>query len=42
MRKKSNKKDDQLVKLAIATATLGLLEQLIELVIQIIEIIEEK
>ncbi|MCT7764355.1 MAG: hypothetical protein N4R59_01605 [Lactobacillus iners] len=42
MRKKSNKKDDQLVKLALATAALGLLEKLIELVIKIIEIIEGK
>ncbi|MCT7671571.1 hypothetical protein [Lactobacillus iners] len=42
MRKKNNKKDDQLVKLALATATLGLLEKLIELVIQIIKIIEGK
>lgn len=42
MRKKSNKKDDQLVKLALATATLGLLEKLIELVIQIIKIIKGK
>jgi hypothetical protein len=42
VRKKNNKKDDQLVKLALATATLGLLEKLIELVIQIIKIIEGK
>ena len=34
-----NKKDDQLVRLALATAIISLVEKLIELVIKIIDIV---
>lgn len=34
-----NKKDDQLIKLALATAVISLIEKLIELIIKIIEIL---
>lgn len=39
MSKKRNKKDDQLIKLALITSLIGLLEKIIELVIKLIEII---
>lgn len=39
MSKNGNKKDDQLVKLALVTATIGLIEKLIELVIKLIEML---
>lgn len=42
MSKNGNKKDDQLVKLALATAVISLLEKLIELVIKAIEILGGK
>ena len=39
MSKEDNKKDDQLIKLALATAVISLVEKLIELVIKIIDIV---
>ena len=39
MSKKDNKKDDQLMKLALSTAVISLVEKLIELVIKIIDIV---
>ena len=40
MSKKDNKKDDQLIKLALITAAISLLDTLIELVIKIIELLK--
>lgn len=40
MSKKDNKKDDQLIKLALVTATISLLNNLIELVIKILELLK--
>lgn len=40
MSKKDNKKDDQLIKLALVTATISLLNTLIELVIKILELLK--
>lgn len=40
MSKKDNKKDDQLIKLALITAVISLLDTLIELVIKIIELLK--
>lgn len=40
MSKKDNKKDDQLIKLALVTAVISLLNTLIELVIKIIELLK--
>lgn len=40
MSKKDNKKDDQLIKLALVTAIISLLNTLIELVIKIIELLK--
>ena len=39
MSKKDNKKDDQLIRLALITAVISLLDKLIELVIKIIDIV---
>lgn len=39
MSKEDNKKDDQLIRLALATAVISLIEKLIELVIKIIDIV---
>lgn len=39
MMSEDNKKDDQLIKLALVTAIISLLEKLIELVIKIIDIV---
>lgn len=40
VRKKDNKKDDQLIKLALVTAVISLLNTLIELIIKIIELLK--
>ena len=40
MSKKDNKKDDQLIKLALITAVISLLDSIIELVIKIIELLK--
>lgn len=40
MSKKDNKKDDQLLKLALVTAVISLLNTLIELVIKILELLK--
>lgn len=39
MSKEDNKKDDQLIKLALATAVISLIDKLIELIIKIIDIV---
>ena len=39
MSKEDNKKDDQLIKLALITAVIILLDSIIELVIKIIDIV---
>ncbi|BFL72085.1 hypothetical protein [Anaerococcus nagyae] len=40
MSKKDNKKDDQLIKLALITAVISLLDSIIELVIKTIELLK--
>lgn len=40
MSKKDNKKDDQLIKLALITAVISLLDSIIELVIKILELLK--
>nr|DAM67775.1 MAG TPA: hypothetical protein [Caudoviricetes sp.] len=40
MSKKDNKKDDQLIKLALATAVISLLDTLLKLVIEIVKILK--
>ena len=37
---KDNKKDDQLIKLALITAAISLLDSIIELVIKLIELLK--
>lgn len=37
---KDNKKDDQLIKLALITAVISLLDSIIELVIKLIELLK--
>lgn len=39
MSKENNKKDDQLIRLALITAVISLVDKLIELVIKIIDIV---
>lgn len=39
MSKEDNKKDDQLIKLALVTAIISLIDKLIELIIKIIDIV---
>ena len=40
MSKQDNKKDDQLIKLALITAVISLLDSIIELVIKTIELLK--
>lgn len=40
MSKKDNKKDDQLIKLALMTAVISLLDSIVELVIKTIELLK--
>lgn len=40
MSKKDNKKDDQLIKLALITAVISLLDSIVELVIKTIELLK--
>lgn len=40
MSKKDNKKDDQLIKLALATAVISLLDTLLKLVIELTKILK--
>lgn len=40
MSKKDNKKDDQLIKLALITAVISLIDSIVELVIKTIELLK--